>query len=144
MKYSELRDLPVGARFMFYADDLMRRGPCVLVDKTGGRASISYERAQPTERHFTARDDHGQLVERTIIERTGTEPCSLGAQVIALPVKAMNRDALDALRRGMLDVAEYAGARPTPPSKLAAASGRRQGADVGLHERAPRGGNGLH
>lgn len=83
-KYVELRELPVGARFMFYADDLDHRGPCTLVEKGQGAAIIRYEPHTIT-RTFKARDRHGQMVERTITRTlSGESHCALGAQVVPM------------------------------------------------------------
>lgn len=82
--FVELRELPVGSRFLFWADDLPNRGPCTLVEKSAGAAVIRYEPHTVT-RTFKARDNHGQLIDRTITETlTGESRCSLGAQVVAL------------------------------------------------------------
>ncbi|MGH2671144.1 MAG: hypothetical protein ACRDH5_18880 [bacterium] len=86
-EYVELRALAIGQRFRFFAEDLAQRGPCVLLEKGPGRATIRYEQpTTPLTRTFTARDRHGQLVERTITIRPSglDEPCALGAQVVGL------------------------------------------------------------
>lgn len=82
--YVELHTLPVGGRFRFFADDLKCGGPCTLIEKSAGRATIRYDNAAPIARAFTARDRRGQLVERTIVEPATMEPCALGAQVVPL------------------------------------------------------------
>jgi hypothetical protein len=82
--YLELRELEAGTRFLFYADDLEQRGPCTLVSKGVGSATIDYEPRTVT-RTFKARDKDGQIVERTITQRlSGRTSCALGAQVVAL------------------------------------------------------------
>ncbi len=82
--FVELRELAPGSRFLFYADDLERRGPCTLVEKSAGAAVIEYE-PQTVTRHFKARDKDGQIVDRQITTTiSGRERCALGAQVIAL------------------------------------------------------------
>lgn len=82
--FVELRELKPGDRFCFFADDLPNRGPCTLVEKSPGVAVIRYEPHTVT-RTFKARDNKGQLIERSISETlTGESRCSLGAQVVAL------------------------------------------------------------
>lgn len=82
--FVELQDLPIGARFVFFADDLENRGPATLIEAGPGSAVIEYESRKVTRR-FRARDEHGQVVEREITaEISGRTRCALGAQVVLL------------------------------------------------------------
>lgn len=84
LTWVELRTLEPGQRFMFWADDLPNRGPCTLVEKSAGAAVIRYEPHTVT-RTFKARDNKGQLIERSITQTvSGESRCSLGAQVVPL------------------------------------------------------------
>lgn len=80
----ELRELEPGSQFLFYATDLPNRGPCTLVEKSPGVAVIRYEPHTVT-RTFKARNDKGQLIERSITTtHSGESRCSLGSQVVPL------------------------------------------------------------
>lgn len=80
----ELRALQPGQRFLFAAGDLSERGPCTLVEKGHGGATIRYEPHVVTTR-FKARGKDGQLVEKSITQTlSGESRCALGAQVLPL------------------------------------------------------------
>lgn len=82
--FVELRELTPGQRFVFAAEDLPNRGPCTLVAKGPGSATIRYE-PHAVERRFKARDNNGQLIERSFTEMlSGESRCALGSQVIPL------------------------------------------------------------
>lgn len=84
LTWVELQDLPIGARFMFFADDLENRGPATLIEAGPGSAVIKYEDRRVTRR-FKARDEEGQLIDKEITATvTGETRCALGAQVIPL------------------------------------------------------------
>lgn len=83
-EYVELRALEPGQRFLFAAEDLEHRGPCMLIEKGAGVATIAYEPHTVTRR-FKARDRHGQIIEREIAQTvSGESKCALGAQVLPL------------------------------------------------------------
>jgi len=82
--FVELREIEPGQRFLFAAEDLEQRGPCTLVEKGHGGATIRYEPHTVT-RTFKARNKSGQIVERSITETlSGESRVALGAQVLPL------------------------------------------------------------
>jgi hypothetical protein len=84
LTFVRLGTLEPGTRFMFYADDLPNRGPCTLVEKSSGSATIEYA---PHEEVKTIkfRDKDGQIKIREIRQTlSGRSYCSLGAQVVPL------------------------------------------------------------
>lgn len=84
-KFVELRELELGQRFMFYADDLERRGPCTLLAKYSGAAWIKYEPRTITKTIKSRDPKTGEMVEKTFTQIvSGEERCALGAQVVAL------------------------------------------------------------
>lgn len=82
--FVELRELQPGQRFLFAAEDLPERGPCTLVEKGHGGATIRYETHTVTKT-FKARGADGQVIEKSITQTlSGESRCALGAQVLPL------------------------------------------------------------
>lgn len=83
--FVELRELQPGQRFLFWADDLPNRGPCTLVEKGHGGATIRYEPHVVTKRFKSRNPKTGELEEREITETlSGESRCALGCQVVVL------------------------------------------------------------
>lgn len=82
--FVELRELNPGDRFLFASEDLPNRGPCTLIEKGPGSATIEYSPHHETRR-FKARDKNGQVIYREFTETlSGRSRCALGAQVLKL------------------------------------------------------------
>lgn len=90
LPYAHLRDLAVGDRFRFYADDLPdSRVVYRLAEKSIGRCMIDGGPKTET-RTIKGRDRKGQIVERTITAKvSGVVPCAGGAQVVPLDPEAV-------------------------------------------------------
>lgn len=80
-----LRELEAGARFMFFADDLPDRGPCTLIEKRVGSATIKYEPHEKVTRFRARNRKTGEMEEKEIRRMlSGQSVCTLSAQVIPL------------------------------------------------------------
>jgi len=83
--FVELRELEPGQHFMFAAEDLEFRGPCTLVKKNAGSATIDYAPHEIVKRFRTRNRKTGEMIEREIKQTvSGHSYCALGAQVVLL------------------------------------------------------------